>query len=410
MPLSASLSDSIEQAVSGLAPGVLGVAVSGGGDSMALLHLLAARGPVRAVTVDHGLRPEAAQEAAFVGEVCAGLGVPHDVLRWHWDGQGNLQDRARRARRRLIAGWAAPLGITHVALAHTADDQAETFLMRLAREAGVDGLSGMAAETAAQGVTWLRPLLGHGRAELRAYLRAHDLAWVKDPSNEDPRYDRVKARRALAALTPLGIGAGTLARVSAQLAEARAALEAQVVEFFTQHARLQAGDVLVETAALNAASAEIQRRVLAQALRWVASAEYGPRRAALARLLEDIAAGRPATVHGCLVQPGKAQLRIGREFNAVADTRAPAPGLWDGRWRLNGPEKEGLEIRALGPGGLAQCPDPRAAGLPRATLLASPSVWDGETLLAAPLAGMGENWHVALFAAPDSPFARIISH
>ncbi|MGC9370501.1 MAG: tRNA lysidine(34) synthetase TilS [Paracoccaceae bacterium] len=410
MPLRASLSGSIEQAVSGLAPGALGVAVSGGGDSMALLHLLAARGPVRAVTVDHGLRPEAAGEAEFVGEVCAGLGVPHDVLRWHWDGQGNLQDRARRARRRLIASWAAPLGITHVALAHTADDQAETFLMRLAREAGVDGLSGMAAETAAQGVTWLRPLLGHGRAELRDYLRARGLSWIEDPSNEDPRYERVKARRALAALAPLGIGAGTLARVSAQLAEARAALEAQVASLVANHARVEAGDVLIETAALAAAPAEIQRRVLAQALRWVASAEYGPRRAALARLLDDIAAARAATVHGCLVQPGAAQVRIGREFNAVAESRAPAPGTWDGRWRLDGPGKEGLEIRALGPEGLAQCPDPRAVGLPRATLVASPSVWDGEVLVAAPLAGMGGNWRATLFAAPDTAFARIISH
>lgn len=408
--MSLSLSDSIEQAVSGLAPGVLGVAVSGGGDSMALLHLLAARGPVRAVTVDHGLRPEAAEEAAFVAEVCAGLGVPHDVLRWHWDGQGNLQDRARRARRRLIADWAAPLGITHVALGHTADDQAETFLMRLAREAGVDGLSGMVAETVSHGVIWLRPLLGHGREDLRAYLRARDLVWVEDPSNEDPHFERVKARRALAALAPLGIEAGTLIRVAAQLAEARAALEAQVAMLVADHARIEAGDVLIDRAALAEQPAEIQRRFLSHALRWVASAEYGPRRAALARLLDDIAAARRATIHGCLVQPGKAQIRVSREFNAVAETRAAAPGVWDGRWRLDGPKAERLEIRALGEAGLAQCPDSRASGLPRATLLASPSVWKGDVLLAAPLAGMGGNWRVTLFAAPDSPFARIISH
>lgn len=408
--MSDRLSESIERAVSGIAPGALGVAVSGGGDSMALLHLLAAYGPVRAVTVDHGLRPEAAREATFVGETCAGLGVPHDILRWHWDGQGNLQDRARRARRRLIADWAARAGVTHVALGHTADDQAETFLMRLAREAGVDGLSGMAAKTVSHGLTWLRPLLGHGREELRDYLRARGLAWVEDPSNEDPHYERVKARRALAALAPLGIEAGTLARVSAQLAEARAALEAQVAALVEENARLEAGDILIGRAALAAAPAEIQRRLLSEALRWVASAEYAPRRAALARLLEDIAAARRATVHGCLVQPTRAQVRIGREFNAVAGTHAPAPGVWDGRWRLEGPAKEGLEIRALGPEGFAQCPDPRASGLPRAALLVSPAVWDGDHLVAAPLAGMGENWRAEIFAPHDSPFARIISH
>ncbi|WP_212524556.1 tRNA lysidine(34) synthetase TilS [Actibacterium sp. MT2.3-13A] len=408
--MSASLSESVAQAVRGLAPGALGVAVSGGGDSMALLHLLAAHGPLRAVTVDHGLRPEAAREAALVGEICAGLGMPHDVLRWHWDGQGNLQDSARRARRRLIADWAAPLGITHVALAHTADDQAETFLMRLAREAGVDGLSGMAAETRSQGLTWLRPVLAHRRQELRDYLRARGLSWVEDPSNENPRFERVRARQALAALAPLGIGAGTLARVAAQMAEARAALEAQVSALVEGHARVEAGDVVIDAAALAAEPAEIRRRFLAQALRWVASADYGPRRAALARLMADIAAARPATVHGCLVRPARGRLRIAREYNAVAGTRAPAPGRWDGRWRLDGPETPGLEIRALGPEGLAQCPDPRASGLPRGTLLATPAVWDGDRLVAAPLAGMGENWRAVLSVPHDSPLARVISH
>ena len=281
---------------------------------------------------------------------------------------------------------------------------------RLAREAGVDGLSGMAAETVSQGLTWLRPLLGHGRAELRGYLRTRGLAWVEDPSNEDPHYERVKARRALAALAPLGIEAGTLARVSAQLAESRAALEAQVAALVGAHARIEAGDVLIEAGALAAAPVEIRRRVLSQALRFVASAEYAPRRAALARLLGDIAAARRATVHGCLVQPGKGQVRITREFNALADIRSPAPGVWDGRWRLEGPEREGLEIRALGPGGLAQCPDPRACGLPRATLLASPAVWDGDHLVAAPLAGVGGNWRAEIFAPQNSPFARMISH
>ena len=105
---------------------------------MALLLLALDAGlQVRAVTVDHGLRPEAAAEAAWVGRLCAGLGVPHDTLQWQgWDGAGNLQDQARRARLSLIADWAKVAGLGAVALGHTQDDQAETVLMRLARRAG----------------------------------------------------------------------------------------------------------------------------------------------------------------------------------------------------------------------------------------------------------------------------------
>ena len=125
-----------------LNPDRIGVAVSGGSDSLALLHAARAWGVVvEAVTVDHGLRPEAAEEAAYVAEVCRGLGVPHSVLRWEgWDGRGNLQDQARQNRYALIAGWAEARRLRSVALGHTMDDQAETLLMRLAREAGVEGL------------------------------------------------------------------------------------------------------------------------------------------------------------------------------------------------------------------------------------------------------------------------------
>ena len=129
-------------------PPALGVAVSGGSESTALLiHLHDWAGPrgvaLHAVTIDHGLRPEAAAEAAGVAALCARLAVPHDTLPWRWDGRGNLPDAARRGRQALISDWAAARGIADVALGHTADDQAETLLMRLGRGSGVDGLAAM---------------------------------------------------------------------------------------------------------------------------------------------------------------------------------------------------------------------------------------------------------------------------
>jgi tRNA(Ile)-lysidine synthase len=120
-------------------PERLGIAVSGGGDSIALMHLLhriASDEGVAlfAATVDHGLRAESADEARTVAKQAAALGIPHDTLRWQgWDGAGNLQDHARQARYALLKEWAKRNDISAIALGHPADDQAETLLMRLAR-------------------------------------------------------------------------------------------------------------------------------------------------------------------------------------------------------------------------------------------------------------------------------------
>jgi tRNA(Ile)-lysidine synthase len=179
---------------------------------MAVLHLLALSGwNVRAVTVDHRLRAEAADEAAFVAEVCARLGVHHDTLVWeHEEITGNLMDQARRARYRLMADWARHAGIAKVTLGHTADDQAETFLMALGRGTGLDGLVGMRVSFMREGVEFIRPFLVVTRAELREFLAARNVGWVDDPTNADDRYTRIKARNALQVLEPLGISAERL--------------------------------------------------------------------------------------------------------------------------------------------------------------------------------------------------------
>ena len=161
--------------------GRIGVAVSGGSDSLALLHLcVEAFGVDRvcAATVDHQLRLDSADEAETVGRIAAQLGVGHHILKWNRpDEQGNLSDQARRARYRLLVQWAEQSEVAAVAIGHTADDQAETFLMRLARRSGLSGLAAMPERRDISGIAFLRPLLSFRREDLRDYLRSLDVAW-----------------------------------------------------------------------------------------------------------------------------------------------------------------------------------------------------------------------------------------
>ncbi len=401
-------------------PPSLGLAVSGGGDSMALLHLAAgwAEGAgvrLEVATVDHRLRPEAAAEAAMVARATAALGLRHETLVWQEaPGRGNLQDAARRARYRLLAGWARGRGLQAVALGHTLDDQAETFLMRLGRGSGVDGLSAMRADWQADGMRWLRPLLWLRRADLRAWLKARAIAWAEDPSNEDSRYARVRARRALAELAPLGIGAEGLAATAGRLAGAREALARSAHEAARAYCRIEAGEVVFAPAALDLPE-ETLARLVAHALCWVSSSEYRPRHAALLRVLAGLGAGRRAVLHGCLLSPGRgggaergAGFRIGREYQAVRGETARPGALWDRRWRLTGPDPE-ARIGALGDA-LDECPGWRETGLSRDCLSASPAAFRADRLIAAPLAGLANGWSAAFAPARGDFHDTLLFH
>lgn len=362
----------------------IGVALSGGGDSTALLHLCRRAGRrVEAVTVDHGLRPESAGEATMVGDMCRSLGVPHAVRLWeHGPVAGNLMDAARRARSRLILDWARSRGIGIVVLGHTRDDVAETVLMGLARSAGLPGLSGMRAEWEEGDVRFLRPLLDTGREELRDWLRAEGISWVDDPSNENERFARVRARKALAALAPLGITAEALSEVAANLARAQEALAVQVGAA-GRWVEERAGALRFPTDFWREPG-EVQRQVVSAALLWLSGADYAPRGSEVERLARALRDGGDATLAGCRARGGW----LMREPRALGGP-VPVGALWDGRWRVEGPEGE---VRALGAEGLRQVPDWRGAGLPREVLTVTPAVWDGERLLAAPAAGLSADW------------------
>ncbi len=209
------------------------LAVSGGPDSIALMWLMArwrralSRGPrLVAVTVDHGLRPEAAREARDVKRLAQELDLPHRTLRWRGEKPNTgVPAAAREARYRLLAQAARSAGASHIVTAHTRDDQAETVLMRLLRGSGLAGLAAMKRVSPAEGAILARPLLDVPKARLLATLDKAKIDYADDPTNRDMTFTRPRLRALLPALAAEGGDARALARLATRLARANAAVE-----------------------------------------------------------------------------------------------------------------------------------------------------------------------------------------
>ena len=384
--------------------GPLAVAVSGGGDSVALLHLLHRSGQfdLTVVTVDHQLRRESEAEAAGVRLMAHELGLPHTTLMWEKPPRKNIQDAARRARRQLISEWAAEAGVQDVALGHTADDQAETFLLRLARGSGVEGLSAMDNIIRDRGLRWRRPLLTARRERLRAYLEGLGITWVDDPSNDDATFDRIKMRRALGALNEAGISVPRIADTTKRLRSARAVLFTATRDLARNVATLnETGEIRIATDRFLAAQDTMKLRLLSEAIRFVAGAYYAPRAHSVTAIIDGLSDGtlEDGCLGGCIIRSADKMLVIRREPERTG--RPVALGeLWDDRWILRGPDAPGAEVAELGVG-ITQTPW-RETGFARESLLSTPALWQGETLLAAPVAGLS-NDYVAEFC-PRNPF------
>jgi tRNA(Ile)-lysidine synthase len=255
------------------ASGIL-AAVSGGPDSMALMHLLARwsgagrRAPILVATVDHGLRPEAAEEAAFVAREAASLGLGHRTLAWSGDKpRTGIQEAAREARYRLLVRCAREEGASHLVTAHTRDDQAETVLMRLARGSGLTGLSGMRRDRNRDGLRHLRPLLDWPKEALLDLCRAQGWRFVSDPSNADERFERVRWRRIMPLLAAEGLTVERLVRFSERMRQADEALEAKALLAFEGAGPVAAGGGLsLRACPLAEEPFEIAVRVLELAL------------------------------------------------------------------------------------------------------------------------------------------------
>lgn len=243
----------------------IGLAISGGPDSMALLWLMQCYydGAIYAATVDHGLRKEAADEALYVSDICKTLNIPHAILTPTMPIAGNIQSNARKARYALLHQWAAQKGCAYIATAHHADDQLETMIMRLNRASGVAGLASIRARNG----QIIRPLLGYRKSELIQICTAAGIETINDPSNSNDDYDRVKIRQGLEKCESLGLSP-IIDPIMAQKSAAHLDDAESALQFSAALLAKERIEKIGDNFALDIANLplEYQRRLLTQAL------------------------------------------------------------------------------------------------------------------------------------------------
>lgn len=285
----------------------IGVAVSGGGDSVALLLLASAAYPgrVSAATVDHGLRPESGSEARQVETLCRRLSLAHAILAPASPiVGGNIQEKAREARYTALAAWADAGGIGWLLTAHSRDDAAETLLMRAARGSGISGLALMPHNApipfaTAGSARLIRPLLGWSRSELRAIAQGAGATIADDPTNDDPKYDRSRVRALLGASPDLP--AERLAQAARNLREAENALLWLADEAWTTRCHAEDGAILLD---LDGLPRETRRRLAARAIRMLLPATGNWSGDGLDALVARLESGRATTLAGISARPG----------------------------------------------------------------------------------------------------------
>lgn len=299
----------------------IGLAVSGGPDSLALLLLAGEYARKHDVydrfvvySVDHNLRPEAAAEVAFVLDTATKLGLQARGLRW--DGlkpSTGIQQAARRARYALIGRAMAEDGVEIVVTAHHLGDQAETVLMRLAHGSGVEGLRGMDYFSEVNGIAIVRPLLGVDPVALAQVVATAGLAPVGDPSNLDNDFERVRWRHALPQLAALGIDSRRLSRFADRMRDADLAIAAMAntVEFEAGIGSRTLGHKILRDLP-RAVAVKVMQRLLREV-----GAGLKPHDLARIEAITDALRGQLAlkrtSLHGCLVSSDGTSITVERE-------------------------------------------------------------------------------------------------
>lgn len=376
----------------------LAVGVSGGSDSVALLVLLddwrrrqGWNGDLVALTVDHGLRPESAGEAAYVSEICQKAQIPHDTLVWPGPKPtSNIQSEARDARMQLMADRMRGLGMVTLVLGHHQDDQVETFYDRLTRGSGVYGLGAMSSdhEHEVLGIRILRPLLSTQKVRLTATLVERGVDWCRDPSNFDEKYKRVRLRRIAGLLAEEGLDPDRVVKTAARMRRASDALMIWLDRIWAESVEEHvAGPVRISHAAFAALPLEMRLKLLAQMVHRV-TAQQVPARLSKLEVLEVALtnksrvklplAGALVERRGDAVFAWKEAGRVPPETLVIPDRHA---AVWDRRYRIVLPEGLNPALRRgwyLGP----LISAPKAQGeidwpgdWPKAAFACAPAIW-----------------------------------
>lgn len=382
----------------------LALAVSGGPDSLCLLVLFDEwrrrnrwPGTAEILCVDHGLRAESAAEAAFVAEAAKARGLSCTVLRWNGGKPAsNLQEEARRARYRLMAGRMRKSGTEALVLAHHLDDQAETFLDRLTRGSGVSGLSAMAADEpeGPSGLRLLRPLLEVPKHQLEASLAERGINWCSDPSNLDPKYKRSRLRALMALLAGEGLSAERIARTAGNIRRAREALEATVMDLAARHVEEHAaGPLRLDRAVYRSVAEDLRLRLLTYLAARATGTALRPRLEKLEALDLKIMSRENArhTLAGALFESGDDTIWCWREPGRVPPgiaARLCGSGLWDNRYRYRIAEEgsaaamgSGLTLGPLFAAPVSARQIDWPGGWPKAAFECAPAVWAGDELV-----------------------------
>jgi tRNA(Ile)-lysidine synthase len=341
------------------------LAVSGGSDSTALMHLAKAWAErhypdlkLTALTVDHALRPEAAGEAKTAGEWAERLGLSHHILTWEGPKpETGLQARAREARYGLMAEWCRTHGAGLLLTGHTLDDQAETVLMRLERSLSPGSLAGIAQAGEWEGVALLRPLLSISRQALRDYLAALGQDWIEDPSNEDRRFERVRVRHAMNGLLSQGVTPERLAALAETSARTNLLLERLAGQWLSRWLKEEDWGIChAPKEPFIGLPPPLQQHILGRIIRHYGGGEARPEAEELRRAARWVTEGPVrCTLGGAVLGRRKLGFWVTREAARIAAEPLiiPAAGtaIWDGRFRIDA--SPGAKVRAAGEKALA---------------------------------------------------------
>ncbi len=290
------------------------VAVSGGVDSVTLLHwLVAANIDVIALHVNHHLRPAADTEAAYVRDLCARLGVPCHVFDWAGDKPTTgLEAAARAARYTMMTDFCHENDIDCIMIAHQADDQIETFLMNLARGSGLTGLAAMRRQSIMNGIRIVRPLLDVYRCELVEYCDANGIKYFHDEMNDDAHYTRVKIRQNRHLLSQrLGISDDRILLAIQNLGRARDAIVATVSEMIDS---VMFDDfALFSDSFLFDQAADIRLKFIGTLVQKIGGDDYQPRLKSLRNALDKLSSDGIFTLGHCTLRRHGGKILIVRE-------------------------------------------------------------------------------------------------